>query len=49
MDRFNISLEHEVRFLGAIKKIDVFDFLKEKIFLPGKGEPEWAQQLGLPN
>lgn len=49
MDRFNISLEHEVRFLGAITKIDIFDFLKEKKFSPGKGEPEWAQQLGLPN
>lgn len=49
MDRFNISLEHEVRFLGAITKIEVDDFLKEKEFLPGKGEPEWAQQLGLPN
>lgn len=47
-DQFNISLDYEVRFLGEIQKIEVEDFLKEKIFSPGKGEPEWVKQLGLP-
>ncbi len=49
MDQFNISLENEVRFLGDITKTEVDDFLKEKRFSPGKGEPEWAKRLGLPD
>jgi UDP-N-acetylmuramate dehydrogenase len=49
MDQFNISLEYEVRFLGDMRNIEVDDFLNEKIFSPGKGEPEWVLRLGLPN
>lgn len=48
-DKFNISLDIEARFLGEFNKLKTDDFLKEKQFIPGKEEPEWAKKLGLPS
>ena len=48
-EQYNVSLEPEVRFLGKIKTIEVDEFVRTNQFKPGKGEPEWAKSLGLPN
>ena len=47
-EQYNVRLEPEVRFLGEISKIEVDEFVKTNEFKSGKGEPDWAKNLGLP-
>jgi UDP-N-acetylmuramate dehydrogenase len=44
-DRFAITLEPEVRFLGAAAEEEPPAFLARCPFTPGRGEPDWAAGL----
>jgi UDP-N-acetylmuramate dehydrogenase len=48
-DRFDITLQAEVRLLGSLSFRDLQLFLERHQFIPGTSEPGWALGLGTPD